>query len=126
MRIFVRYLLWILIAALPLQGGAVAFMPCGTGFGGVSSSSHHADVDAIEAHADALQEHCDEGGTDQLGSSHGKCSYCASCCVGAVAPPSVPSEVLPATFSTFATVAVEPAMTAYIPATLERPPRRHA
>lgn len=125
MRIFVRYLLWLLIAALPLQGGAGAFMSCNPGSEQTHSSSHHGDESAIEAHADSHHEHCDEGGSDHAGAQHGKCSHCASCCVGAAAPPAIPSEVLPATFSTFATVAVEPAMTAYIPATLERPPRRH-
>jgi hypothetical protein len=126
MRIFVRYLLWILIAALPLQGGAVAFMSCGSGAGQASSSSRLPDASADEAHAGAHREHCDAGGANHAGSPHGKCSHCASCCVGAAAPPAIPSDVLPPTFSTFAAVAVEPAMTAYIPATLERPPRRYA
>jgi hypothetical protein len=126
MRILVRYLLWLLIAALPLQGGAVALMSCSTVAGQANSSSQHPDVSASEARVGSQPEHCDEGGSKHAASPHGKCSHCASCCVGAAAPPTVPSEVLPATFSTFATVAVEPAMTAYIPATLERPPRRHS
>lgn len=80
-----------------------------------------------EVQAEAHRAHCHDGANDndQMGSAHGKCSHCASCCVGAAAPPAVPSEVLPATFSTFVALAVEPAMTAYIPAALERPPRRH-
>lgn len=140
MNIFVRYLLWILIAALPLQGGAVAFMSCGSGSGQTQSSSHHEDENATDVHADthhedetaiavhldAHHEHCDDGDSVHAGSPHGKCSHCASCCIGAAAPPAIPSEVFPTNFTTFATAAVEPSMTAYIPATLERPPRRHS
>jgi len=68
-------------------------------------------------------EHCAPQKSDQQTSgAHGKCSHCASC-VGASAPPDVPSLVLPASLSGAGCVAAEPSMTAYIPATLERPPR---
>lgn len=126
MRILVRYLLWLLIAALPLQGGAVAFMSCDIGVGHTRSTSHLANVSGSEAHAESHHEHCDGGGLDHGGSPHGKCSHCASCCMGAAVPPTFASKILQVTFSTFASVAVEPAMTAYIPATLERPPRRYS
>lgn len=126
MRTFVRYLLWLLIAALPLQGGAVALMSSGVVAAEARASSHGiAKVALDEDHPDAHREHCHDGDNDQGASSHGKCSHCASCCVGAAAPPAAPSARLPATFSTFVAIAPEPAMTAYIPATLERPPRRH-
>lgn len=85
---------------------------------GYSAENHDGDT-AVAAH----EEHCAQSGADHLGAPHGKCSHCASCCVGAAAPPAVLSVLMPATFSTFAGSAVEPAMTAYIPATLERPPR---
>jgi hypothetical protein len=120
MRAFTRLLLWILIAALPLQGGAVAFMSFGSGTAPSYSVEHHNE----DAAAAAREEHCAQSGADHLSAPHGKCSHCASCCVGAAAPPAVPSVLMPTTFSTFAGSTVEPAMTAYIPATLERPPRR--
>lgn len=120
MRALIRLLLWILIAALPLQGGAVAFMSCGSTTAPTYSVENHGGDAAAAAH----EEHCAQVGAAHLNAPHGKCSHCASCCVGAAAPPTVPSVLMPATFSTLAGSAVEPAMTAYIPATLERPPRR--
>ncbi|RFP08133.1 MULTISPECIES: hypothetical protein [unclassified Duganella] len=110
MRPFIRFLLWILIAALPLQGTAVVLIPCATLTLPVQSVSQPT-------------EHCAPAKSDQQTSgAHGKCSHCASC-VGASAPPAVPSLVLPASFSGAGFIAAEPSMTAYIPATLERPPR---
>lgn len=120
MRALIRLLLWILIAALPLQGGAAAFMSCGSGTAPSYTAEHH-NGDTFTA---AREEHCAQSGAGHLSAPHGKCSHCASCCVGAAAPPAVPSVLTPTTFTTFAGSAVEPAMTAYIPATLERPPRR--
>lgn len=111
MRPFIRLLLWILIAALPLQGAAAVVIPC--------IAAVQAQV-ASEPVAGA--EHCAPAKSDLASGAHGKCSHCASC-VGASAPPSVPVLVLPASLSGAGFVAPEPAMTAYIPATLERPPR---
>jgi hypothetical protein len=126
MRLFVRYLLWILIAALPLQGGAVAFMSGNAERAQVSTPTHRMESATGDTHAQMSHEHCGDSSSKKTGLSHGKCPHCASCCVGAVAPPAVPAELASSTFSTFATSAGEPAMTAYIPATLERPPRHHA
>ncbi len=114
MRTLYRYLLWLLIAALPLQGGAAAFMSC-------VSLAHGTRQEQGAQHA-----HCGQAkaGQADAASPHGKCSHCASCFAGSTAPPSVPVVALPATFSTFAFVAGEPAMNVHIPATLERPPRR--
>lgn len=94
-------------------------MSCGSATTPTYSVEHHSG-DAAAAH----EEHCAQSGADHLSAPHGKCSHCASCCVGAAAPPAVPSVLMPTTFTTFAGSAVEPAMTAYVPATLERPPRR--
>ncbi|WP_445232056.1 hypothetical protein [Duganella rhizosphaerae] len=111
MRPFIRFLLWILIAALPLQGTAVVLIPCAT-----------LSMQVVSQPA-AQADHCAPVKSDQQTSgAHGKCSHCATC-VGASAPPAVPSIVLPASFSGAAFIAAEPSMTAYIPATLERPPR---
>jgi len=110
MRPLIRLLLWILIAALPLQGLAAVFIPC------VAAQAQVATQPAAGA------QHCAPAKSDQASGAHGKCSHCASC-VGACAPPAVPVLVLPASLSDVRVVAPEPAMTAYIPATLERPPR---
>lgn len=113
MHPFIRFLLWILIAALPLQGTAVALIPCAT----LTLPTQAANQPAPKA------EHCAPAKSDQQASgAHGKCSHCASS-VGASAPPAVPSLALPAAFSGADFIAAEPSMTAYIPATLERPPR---
>jgi hypothetical protein len=106
MRPFIRFLLWILITALPLQGVAVTLTPCHT----------------VTTQPEARSEHCAPDKPEPASAAHGKCSHCASC-VGASAPPGVPAIVLPAGFSGPGFSAPEPAMTAYIPATLERPPR---
>jgi hypothetical protein len=115
MRTFFRYLLWILIAALPLQGSIAAVVSCQPGAPPLAAVRH--------MDASAAPDHCQQA-DDAKAAGHGKCSHCASCCVGAAAPPMVPALVLPAALSSFAGNVAEPAMTAYIPATLERPPRR--
>ena len=126
MRLFVRCLLWILIAALPLQGGAAAFMSPGAERVQVASAMHEMhdmDVATDGNHAQMAQEHCHESSPEKSSLSHTKCSHCASCCVGAAAPPVSSADLASVPFSTVASSAVEPAMTAYFPATLERPPR---
>lgn len=126
MRQFVRYLLWILIAVLPLQGGAAAFMSCAAEKAQVGISAHNVENPPGGAHIQMSHGHCDDSLIKKSTSSHGKCSHCASCCTGATVPLAVPLGIPPSTFSTFAAVSVEPAMTAHIPATLDRPPRRNA
>lgn len=143
MRTLYRYLLWLLIAALPLQGGAAAFMSCaslatasqaaaaqaGQGDqgdqGGQAMGAQGALAHGTRQEQGVQHAHCGQakGGQADAASPHGKCSHCASCFAGSTAPPSVPVVALPATFSTFAFVAGEPAMSVHIPATLERPPR---
>jgi hypothetical protein len=117
MRPLIRLLLWILIAALPLQASAVAFMSCGAAT--AQATTHHHAAMAATAH----KAHCEQTNAGHLDATHGKCSHCASCCIGASAPPAVLAMVAPATFSTYAIAGVEPALAGHIPATLERPPR---
>lgn len=119
MRPLVRLLLWILIAALPLQASAVAFMSCGAAKAPAQATQHHHTAMAATAH----KAHCEQSNAGHLDATHGKCSHCASCCIGASAPPAVLAMVAPATFSTYAAAGVEPAIAGHIPATLERPPR---
>lgn len=141
MRTLFRYLLWILIAAIPLQGSAAAVMMYGAASSApvampMTVGQHHdhcadtgrgqgvpAATQAASMHGDSAQGAAALGADTHAAGEHSKCSHCASCCVGAVAPPSLPSLLLPSSFSTVTGSAPEPAMTAYIPATLERPPR---
>jgi hypothetical protein len=120
MRTVFRYLLWILIMAVPLQGGAVAFMNCAAAAAGSQPAAHHGDAAQL---ASAHEGHCKQAADTGAGGTHLKCSHCASCFVGPAAPPSMPSLQTPATFSTFAAAAVEATFIGHIPATLERPPR---
>ena len=135
MHIVIRFLLWLIIAALPLQGSAFANMPC-MGMDVLAAADHSASpgqhcgdvadvADVAESTAPAAgEQHCaghDDG--SHAADSHGKCSQCASCCIGAVAPPAMPSPVFPAAFSSVAPSAVEAAMIAHVPATPKRPPR---
>jgi len=55
---------------------------------------------------------------------HSTCSACATCCIGAVAPPSV--AVMTSAYSSPlpAIVTPTPLVTGFIPAGLERPPKR--
>lgn len=126
MRILVRYLLWILIAAIPLQGAAASFISCGIGIplNLAAEISVTAQADGNEGGiASTHEEHCGEPEPDEHEGVHIKCSTCASCGTGAVAPPGVPRLALPRFLSSFSFIAPEPAMTAFVPATLERPPR---
>lgn len=124
MRVLIRFLLWILIAALPLQGSAFAFMPCGS-VEAPRAVAQHCGEDASAAQTAEQDEHRQHAGGHAAG-AHEKCSHCAICSAGTAAPPAIPSVVLPATFSTVVRTAAEPAMIAHIPATPKRPPRRLA
>lgn len=140
MQTLVRYLLWMLIAALPLQGTAAAFM---SGAGMDRDSAARAGAEMVEAvmadtmpataptaqtgMADELvamhAAHCGEAMPEHGKATHGKCSSCASCCVGACAPPQAVVLFSALPLARCAVLVAEPAMTAFIPATLERPPR---
>ena len=107
-----------LIVALPLQAGAAAVMP-------IAAMTMPAPM-AVAAQPAVHAGHCasaEAGKSKASAGEHGKCNHCACCCAGASAPPGVPAVVLPAAYSGSGFIAGEPAMTAYIPATLERPPR---
>jgi hypothetical protein len=128
MRAYVRYLLWLLIALLPLQGGAVARMPYDSLHAWAAVTLAHSQVTTHHGHAGmeqaapAKQQSChDAGATAKV---HEHSSHCGSCCVGASVPPTVHAPGRPVTFVTPVRIAAEPAMPAFIAATPERPPRR--
>jgi len=123
MRFLVRYLLWLLIAALPLQGVAAAAMACHNGLRQAAAASHQM-ADTAEHLDAAATAHCAGDQKHHPASEHGKCSQCASCCIGAAAPPAMDMTVTPADLPATVFAASEPAMTGHVPATLERPPRQ--
>lgn len=139
-RVFKTFLLWLLIAALPIQGAAAVIKAsCGPRHHGVSIeasvSDHHHSVGTL-AHGDvsaemvavdneavvafALTEQADSSPKLPVSSF---CSACAACCAGAVAPP--PSLSLTPTFLVVEAAVLPPVVsfTGFIPAGPERPPR---
>lgn len=131
MRTFVRYLLWLLIALLPLQGGAVALMPygsapasAGVAVSGLPAMSHYDRQQNLEHSAQVSKKSCHEAGDSATVNVHERSSHCGSCCIGASVPATVQPPDRPVTFVTPVRIAAETAMIAFIPATPERPPRR--
>lgn len=134
-------MLWLLVAALPVQGfAAVVKASCGpvhhnpSPIAALAGEHHHDNVDALHSHDhdDASMHTLADGSfsdasvtadksSDTYKSSY--CSACAACCVGAVAPPS--ALVLPPAYNSSETVVVSPLplVTGYIPDGLKRPPR---
>ena len=132
-RAFKTLLLWLLMAALPLQGFAAA-MPSNCG------SAHHGLAVTEAHHHDGMTEHSHDGaGTHHSASDsavkanhspgashehqHSSCSTCAACCVGASAPPSsFPMTPAYGSSESFA-ISQAPLVAGFIPAGLERPPK---
>jgi hypothetical protein len=137
-RLFKTLLLWLLIAALPLQGFAAAMKAsCGSAQhdllqvaimddehhdDGVVTHSHHHDAGADSSLSDSAAN-TDKSSATHDKHQHSSCSACAACCVGAVAPPS--ASIWTPTYSSSEMVVISPSplVTGYIPGGLERPPR---
>jgi hypothetical protein len=136
-----KYVIWLLIAVLPIQGfAAIVHHSCGSGHVAVTSSNQAAiaqDALAFEKHhshdvmnADASRDGCAEHSGHSVKKSSGSnpckrglCSTCASCCVGAAAPPvfvtfTLPSKLPEERHTSGATLVI-----GFIPDSLERPPR---
>jgi hypothetical protein len=139
-RILKTFLLWLLIAALPIQGMAsVIKASCGPRHHNLPSTAavvehaHNANAASYQHaafDADAFMTVAIEvtGGPESaLGSEQpmtaSYCSACAACCTGAVAPPA--SLSIASTFITAEAAVLPPAtsFTGFIPAGLERPPK---
>ena len=129
-RVLKTFMLWLLLAALPLQGFAAAVQAsCGPMAHHGSSEmvmqaeSHNHEGDGA-ASASIVAAAKSSGGLADAKHKSSFCSACATCCVGAVAPPSVSiltpvySNSLPVIFSPV------PLVAGFIPAGLERPPKR--
>lgn len=137
-RILKTFLLWLLIAALPVQGAAAVIKAsCGPRHHevttGMSAVGHH-HVEGTLAHSHegdtpAFLEQIAAADTSEEAQQVSKlpvnsfCSACAACCAGAVAPPSSLS-LDPAVFSARASV-LPPVVSfvGFIPAGPERPPK---
>jgi hypothetical protein len=118
MRAVFRFLLWLSITLLSLQGGA-AMAAHGNG---TQALAH-----AMAAHEQAaVPDHCKQAKQAKgalAKPAHAKCASCASCCAGISAPPAmVPGFHAPALAAPLH-ARPEAAMTSFIPSTLERPPR---
>jgi hypothetical protein len=124
-RAFKTLLLWLLIAALPLQGGAAAMqLTCGPAHHNAAQLVHAMDGHAQHGATVFVEVASGSSGAsanaDKLPAS---CSACAACCVGASAPPSVPVLTPAYGSSGFAVDSHPPLFTGFIPAGLERPPK---
>ena len=139
-RVLKTFLLWLLIAALPIQGmAAVIKASCGPRHHDMPSVTmsvvehhHHSNFtphqhDMADMNVAADVESAANTTDDFQNPKHvhktSYCSACAACCVGAVAPPSILSLASPRTKGE--TVAIPPlvSFTGFIPASLERPPK---
>lgn len=111
-RLF-RFLLWISITVLSFQGSAaMAFGQHDHVHVVTMAASHHQDAG-----------HCHESDGKAPAIAHAKCATCPGCCPGAAAPPALaPVLQLPATAGSPRALP-QAAITSFIPATLERPPR---
>ena len=120
MRSLIRLLLWLSITVLSFQGGAAMAVgqPVPTAHRVALMTIHHHQAVEQTGHG-----HCNKAGSKAVMSSHAKCASCASCCVGAVAPPALlPTLHAPPLVSSPHAMA-DTAMTSVVPSTLERPPR---
>lgn len=136
-RFLKTLLLWLLLAALPLQGVSAAIKsacgpmePYGSAEMTMSDQSHHHGGAATQmphtnfAHASAdtnFAKSPDQSFGDKH--KHSICSACATCCMGALAPPSITVLTSAYTSSLPSIVTPTPFVTGFIPAGLERPPK---
>jgi hypothetical protein len=117
-------LLWLLLAALPVQGiAAAAMMSCQSAHESVHESLEVSEPAVAHLHHDgALHSHQ----THQTHDKHDattSCSSCAACCIGAAAIPSGLAWTFVHNKSEPVIVSPSPFMTGHIPVGLERPPR---
>jgi hypothetical protein len=132
-RLLKTLLLWLLMAALPLQTmAAAAQAACGFAEPGAATETampahHHGDM-AMSRHA-AMAADAATASDAPAHHSHGAahkhtaCNACAGCCIGAFAPMSVSLPRAARTGSFAVVLAPAPLATGFIPAALERPPK---
>jgi len=121
MRPVIRFLLWLLIAVLPLQGGASSMLPC------VQLSAPLVPLSAPLVH----KSHCamlvqdvtlrDHEQQTPAKNQHAKCTHCTAC-TGASGVAAASHDLL-AVLLGRAVLPAELAINDHIPAALERPPQ---
>lgn len=131
-------LLWLIIAALPIQGLAAAMQAsCGSAHHGtlsvtVETAGHHLHGAAVPGHDDSDVASVEVGSNssltaDQSSTTHQEkstfCSACAACCVGAIAPPSAAIFTPTHSSSELFVTCDSPSAFGFFPAGLERPPK---
>jgi hypothetical protein len=123
-RLFLRLLLWLSITVLALQGGAaMAIGPAEAPAHATAGMAGHAHHQVAQVASQDRAGHCCASGARTAAAPHAKCPACASCCVGTAAPPArLPDFHVPSSASS-PHAGVEAAMTSFVPAALERPPR---
>jgi len=114
MRPVIRFVLWLLIAVLPLQGGASSLLPCMQ----LSAPLAH------NAHCATLMQDASVGDHEKqnpANSPHAKCTHCTACPSASGVPAA--SHGLLAVLLGRAVLPAESAINDHIPAALERPPQ---
>lgn len=129
------FLLWLLMAVLPLHAAAASIgMSCAPVHGKAAQHEMAQDDHAHHgaAHADSMAGHAaghaaHDGGTPDADAPqpHSTCSACSALCIGAVAPPSARLSLPNANGSEAVAVAPPRLVTGFIPEGPQRPPRRH-
>lgn len=126
-RYLVRSLLWLLVAALPLQGFAAAMRSCCLQPPGaeVSMTIKMAQAEAPHCHAMADMADMEDHAGKAMDMSHGHdCGNHGACTVGATAPPPPMAALHPLMLGAPQPPAALPLLFAgHIPAGPERPPR---
>jgi len=128
-RPFKHFLLWLLIALLPLQGVAALLQHGWTApvplLAAQAGGMHHAAM-AMAAHEACIDAPVAGGDTGHHASHKQGCSASAACCTGAAVPPGFTALKLPADTAEVYLVSVITPHAGPIPDGLERPPRRSA
>jgi len=123
-------LLLLLLATLPFQGAvAAARMVCGPEHAQhamTASNGHHDHTDANgDGHAHHSAQHAGSSTASHAPDlhPHPACGHCAGCCIGGIAVPS-PGMPMPDDHPAFSALSPAPLPAGFIPAGLERPPKR--
>lgn len=140
LRFYKLLLLWLLMAALPLQGMAAAIgASCGpSGYADIASSAvmHHEAGMSMQHHDEQTSDMQMTDGHDMADAGNApvnshpskhknsSCSACAACCVGALAPPSISISVPHFDTAEVTQISSIPLVPGFVPGGLERPPKR--
>jgi hypothetical protein len=128
-RVLKIFVLWLMIATLPIQGwAAVVKASCGPAHHAAMSTTmdhashgHHDMASAGEHHANAPES---APSASQVDAKSAYCSACAACCAGAVAPPAVATKIISPDYSETVHLAASVSVISFISPSLERPPRQ--